>query len=226
MQHHVLLVVDLGYAIYDRAALHTRHLNDAVLAASFNFMRELCGDAFMPTDVYLPHFGPEADTYYRNTFGVRPHFDAEYCAMRFSAQWLTHAIAGADPVKCRHDERALESSGNVEFLQEIIGLVRILLLHGKSTGDDLALMLSMHRRTLNRRLRARGTTYQEVLDYVRFTVAAQLLRDSHISLDEVAATLGYASVTPFMRTFHRWSGTTPGRWRREQRGAPVGQVFQ
>ena len=31
---------------------------------------------------------------------------------------------------------------------------------------------------------------------------------------DVAATLGYAGVSPFMRTFRRWAGTTPGQWRR------------
>ena len=28
-----------------------------------------------------------------------------------------------------------------------------------------------------------------------------------------AAALGYASVSPFMRSFRRWTGTTPGKWR-------------
>ena len=30
--------------------------------------------------------------------------------------------------------------------------------------------------------------------------------------DDIAATLGYAAVTPFRRTFRRWSGTTPVQW--------------
>jgi AraC-like DNA-binding protein len=76
-------------------------------------------------------------------------------------------------------------------------------------------MLAMHRRTLNRRLKAEGTTFQQVLDNVRFTVARQLLSGSDVPLDDVAATLGYAGVNPFMRTFRRWTGTTPGRWRHE-----------
>jgi AraC-like DNA-binding protein len=50
---------------------------------------------------------------------------------------------------------------------------------------------------------------------VRYSVACELLSVPEISLDDVAATLGYAGVSPFMRTFHRWAGTTPGRWRRE-----------
>ena len=71
----------------------------------------------------------------------------------------------------------------------------------------------MHRRTLNRRLKAQGTTFQIVLDQLRFEVACQLLSGSEISLDEVAAVLGYAGVSPFMRSFRRWADMTPGHWR-------------
>jgi AraC-like DNA-binding protein len=72
----------------------------------------------------------------------------------------------------------------------------------------------MHRRTLNRRLMRLGTTFQDALDDVRLDVSTQLLADHHISVDDIAAALGYASVSPFMRSFRRWTGTTPGQWRR------------
>ena len=58
-----------------------------------------------------------------------------------------------------------------------------------------------------------------MLDQVRFQMARELLA-SDIALDDIAAKLGYSAVTPFMRTFRRWSGTTPGRWRRALRGEP------
>jgi AraC-like DNA-binding protein len=72
----------------------------------------------------------------------------------------------------------------------------------------------MHRRTLNRRLHDEGTTFQAVLDDVRFELARQLISSSHIALDDVAASLGYAGASPFTRRFTRWSGMTPGDWRR------------
>jgi AraC-like DNA-binding protein len=75
-------------------------------------------------------------------------------------------------------------------------------------------MLELHRRTLNRRLKAQGTTFQAVLDGVRAEVACQLLEGTSTSLDDVASTLCYASVSPFMRAFRRWTGVTPGQWRR------------
>ena len=87
------------------------------------------------------------------------------------------------------------------------------MLDGRCSGDDVARVLSMHRRTLNRRLQALGLTFQDMLDTVRLDLARQLLSESNIALDEVAAVLGYSGISPFMRTFRRWTGTTPNRWR-------------
>jgi AraC-like DNA-binding protein len=99
-------------------------------------------------------------------------------------------------------------------MQQVYRGLRRLMLENRHSGDDLAQLLAMHRRTLNRRLKAEGITFQRVLDEVRFEIARDLLANSNVHLDDVAATLGYAAVTPFMRTFRRWSGTTPGQWRR------------
>ena len=62
--------------------------------------------------------------------------------------------------------------------------------------------------------------YQHVTGYPggqKIEIAKDLLSNSNVHLDDIAATLGYAAVTPFMRTFRRWSGTTPGQWRRSVR---------
>jgi AraC-like DNA-binding protein len=36
-------------------------------------------------------------------------------------------------------------------------------------------------------------------------------------MHDVAAALGYAGLAPFMRAFRRWSGTSPGEWRKATR---------
>ena len=208
-------VVDWGYAIYQPGVLGEQ-MYDAALAAAVNFMRELYGPSWLPSEVFLPYAKREDTAHHRSFFKVQPHFNAEYCALRFPVEQLDMPVAAADPRRLRAAVEVLSKSHPEDLLRQVYRTVRRLLLEEQHSGDDVAQLLSIHRRTLNRRLQESGTSFQEILDQVRFQVARELLA-SDITLDDIAATLGYAAVTPFMRTFRRWSGTTPGRWRSETR---------
>jgi AraC-like DNA-binding protein len=94
--------------------------------------------------------------------------------------------------------------------------LRLLLLSGGGSGDYVAQQLSMHRYTPHRRLKAQGTTFQQVLDGVRWEISPQLLGSTKLSLGEVALATGYADTSTFARALHRWSGTTPVKWREGQ----------
>lgn len=207
-------VVDFGYGIYAPGVAGTGQIYDTLMAGACNFMRELCGTGWTPSEVLLPYAKPADAGPHRNHFRAALRFNNEYCALRFPAHWLERPIAAADPARLRRAERQAEAAGRGTLVQQVFRALRILLLHGHNSGNEVAAMLAMHRRTLNRRLKAEGVTFQEILDQVRFEVARELLAESHVPIDDIAATLGYASVSPFVRSFGRWSGTTPGRWRR------------
>jgi len=164
--------------------------------------------------VLLPHLRPADVTPYRAHFHVVPRFDADVAALRFSPSWLLKSIAGADPRLFQAAMRRIERLRRDDLVPRVMRALRLLMLSGHVSGEDTARMLSMHRRTLNRRLKAQGTTFQGVLDRVRLEAARQLLESTRLPLDGIAASLGYASVSPFMRSFRRWTGTTPGQWRR------------
>ncbi len=209
--------VDLGYAPYHAAGAGVAQVCDAALATGMNIMLELCGPTWKPYEVFLPHAKPHDVAQHRAFFKVVPRFDAESSVLRFPARDLERRVPDSDPQAYRRCEQAARGAGAPDFMQQIYRGLRRLMLENRHSGDDLAQMLSMHRRTLNRRLKAEGTTFQRVLDEVRFDIARDLLSNSNAHLDDIAATLGYAAVTPFMRTFRRWSGTTPGQWRRSVR---------
>ena len=207
-------IVDVGYAVYHSGIQAADQMYDHVAAALYNVLREIMGARWCPNEVFLPHSRPRDITLYRNLFKVTPHFDSEFCALRFPAYWLDQPIAGADLQRRRQALARAHGAGPPHLIEQVRRALRTLLLNGKSSGDDLAQMLAMHRRTLNRRLRDCGTTFKQVLDEVRFEIARQLLCYSELTLDDIAATLGYAGVSPFMRSFRRWSDSTPGQWRR------------
>jgi AraC-like DNA-binding protein len=57
----------------------------------------------------------------------------------------------------------------------------------------------------------------EYLARWRMTKAAQLLRESQLSMLEVAERVGYQSEASFNRAFKRWEGVAPGAYRRDHR---------
>jgi len=52
------------------------------------------------------------------------------------------------------------------------------------------------------------------LSEIRFEIARQLLGDTKVPLGQIAAALGYTEAGAFTRAFRRWSGQTPGAWRK------------
>ncbi len=101
-------------------------------------------------------------------------------------------------------------------------VLRTLLHTGGATETRLAHLFAMHRRTVNRRLQAEGTTFRRLVDDVRFDVARYLLESSTLSVTEIAGKLNYADASAFTRAFRRWSRTTPARWRLAH--APFGKA--
>lgn len=89
--------------------------------------------------------------------------------------------------------------------------VRVLIaqeLHRGAPAAVVAAGLGLSERTLRRRLSAAGTSYSELLDEVRATLAAELL-DSQLTVDDVALRLGYAEASSFIHAHRRWTGRTP-----------------
>ena len=73
-----------------------------------------------------------------------------------------------------------------------------------------------------RRIRAlTGHSPREFVIRARIERARGLMAESAMSLEQIAATLGYTDVYFFHRQFKAVAGVTPGRWRRERK-APAG----
>ena len=209
-------IADFCYAVYYPGIESPGQIYDCALATKVNYFRELIGASWAPSEIFFPHAKPTDTMQFRTLFKVLPRFDSELCALRFPAHWLDTPIPGANPQRKRAALLHADRIAKTDLGDQVIRALRTLLVRGSSAGDDVAQMLSMHRRTLNRRLHQRGTTFQQMLDGVRFEVARQYLSYSHLSLEDIAAALGYAGISPFIRTFHRWSGMTPGQWRRDR----------
>jgi AraC-like DNA-binding protein len=87
--------------------------------------------------------------------------------------------------------------------------VEKLLPHGKAQRRTVARALGMSTRTFARRLDVEGTTYEDVVDEFRRSLALQYLKDPGMSLSQIAWLLGYEGSTSFNHAFKRWTGYSP-----------------
>jgi AraC-like DNA-binding protein len=86
---------------------------------------------------------------------------------------------------------------------------------GKPNIDmpDVARALGMSTRSLRRRLNHEEVSFHDLAHEASASVAKQLLRNKHCSIQETAYEMGFAHTTTFHRAFKRWTGTTPKEFR-------------
>ena len=192
------------------------HIGDGALATLYNIMHELCGPDWRPTEAWFAHRIPADVGPFRRFFRVPLRFDAEQYALLFSAGFLKRRLPGIDDALRRLLEKQIESLERRhpdDFPAQVRRVLHTALMTGQSKADQVAALFGMHSRTLNRRLNAFGTTFQQLLDETRFESARQMLEYSAIEVGEISDSLGYAAPGVFSRAFRRWSGTTPAEWR-------------
>lgn len=189
---------------------------DGALAQLYNSMRSLCGPTWLPSEVWLAHSKPQDVRPYRQFFQAPLRFDADQNALVFSRNWMNRRLPGADAELRRLVQKeidALDADYGEEFPQQVRSVLRAALLTGHGSAEQVAALFSMHSRTLSRRLRTFGTSFQELVDETRFEIASHMLQHTAVDVTDIAASLDYADTSAFTRAFRRWSGTTPGRWR-------------
>lgn len=96
-----------------------------------------------------------------------------------------------------------------EFQRAVERQIEPLLATGSVRIEEVARALGYSRQTLYRRLKAEGTTFEQVLDDLRRRLALRLVRDEGLPVKEAAWRLGFSDPAAFSRAFKRWTGSSP-----------------
>jgi AraC-like DNA-binding protein len=118
----------------------------------------------------------------------------------------------------RRGGEPLPGDGFGPLTEDLRRVLRTELLRDTCSAATVARFFSMHRRTLNRRLNAEGFGFRQVANEVRFEIACELLENTAMALNQIAAALRYSEMSAFTRAFRRWSGLTPSAWRASHPG--------
>ena len=79
--------------------------------------------------------------------------------------------------------------------------------------DATAQLFHLTPRTLHRRLLQEGTSFKEILEEVRHMLALEHIKTGHLTVQEIAYTLGYTDIANFRRAFKRWERVAPSAYR-------------
>lgn len=78
----------------------------------------------------------------------------------------------------------------------------------------MASWFNMTSRTFHRRLVAEGTSYRQILEEVKQSLAVSYLSNSQLTIKDISYFLGYEADRNFRRAFRRWYAVSPSSFRK------------
>jgi len=100
------------------------------------------------------------------------------------------------------------------LVQSVLRKIEERIARGDTDADGVAEALAMSRRTLQRHLTAEGRSLRQLVAQVRRRMAEELLARPELTVEDVALTLGYSTLSAFNRAFKEWSALTPAAYRK------------
>lgn len=204
-----------------RANATGRHLQEYSSAAVLRTFMALGGTR--PTRAWFSHSRPPNVDHERLSaalFTSEISYDEPTNGFSFPRALLDAPVQGGDPALYAFlEEHAVEALASRprsdDLIDKLRHLIREALKQGEPNVERLATRLNMSGRTLQRRLSDLKTSFQEVLDVVRFDLARAYLKDVRLDVSQVAYLLGYSELRAFDRAFRRWADKSPSEWRSE-----------
>jgi AraC-like DNA-binding protein len=174
-----------------------------VVASICTALRTMSGRKNALTKVAFAHNRNTDVREFERFFGCPVEFGAPTTVFQISADALRLPLVTTDPKLLRVlrpycDAAANERNAKPGTLRAAVEAeAEKLLPHGKAKAEKVAQALALSLRTLARRLADEGTTYGDVVDQLRKSLATQYLNDPGMSLGQIAWLLGYEGSTSF-----------------------------
>lgn len=205
------------YAIAEQGMTSTRQLQLGAMVIGYNVLRDIFGGAWLPTVITIASRPPVNPRPVQKFFRAPLRFDSDESAVVFETRWLDQRLPPVDPL-VREQVEGEAQARRAEILSDLPATLRRILrkqlIIGDCSMEQIAAMLRIHRRTLDRRLQEQGVQYGELLESVKHDIARQLLRDTDLQVQQVAEALHFSSAANFATAFRRWSAMTPSEYRR------------
>jgi AraC-like DNA-binding protein len=195
---------------------------DFRLATALSAARQLTGVDLVPLQISVSYAQPSSIFEHRRFFRCPIRFARPATRVLFHERELALPIARSDEVVAgylsAYAEQMLRSLVDGTSVRERVrAALWASLSDGRPDLAQIASVVGMSARTLQRRLAEEGTSLQGELDVIRRGMALAALRSDDAPVQDIAFLLGYTETSTFHRAFRRWTGTTPDQYRRRLR---------
>lgn len=201
---------------------YNRFVVDSVLAGWISHLGALARQPLKAERVEIEYPAPPWAERYEAFFGCPVEFGAPTNQLRLSQASL--ALANAEHCPSTWNQmlelcnRELEQLTRTRSWRERVSRLLGPMLNGREPDlEEIAARLKLPTWTLRRKLAEEGTQFRSILNDTRRDLAMVYIRETDLAFGEIAYLLGFASAEAFQRAFKRWSGQTPGEFRRAQR---------
>jgi AraC-like DNA-binding protein len=189
---------------------------ELAVGVMFKILQELIGVNWKPLKITFAHALPQKITGHLNFFECPVHFGESANAIVCKTQDLdvlkNSQKLGLDAYARRYLRHAisLDSQSPASTVKQ---LIEVLLPSGKCSSSQIAELLGVDRRTMQRYLLTEGKTYSDLLNEVRkeFAIGNMLRNDK--SLVEITKLLGFSGQSAFGHWFKQAFGKSTGQWR-------------
>lgn len=199
---------------------YNRFVVDSVLASWHSHMQQITHRPVQLERVQIEYPAPPHAAAIEAAFSCPVEFSAP--ANRILCQPAT--LAMTNPQHYPHSWHELQALcvqqlGRIQacssLSEQVVRLLGPQLRHGEPELSAIASQLQLPVWTLQRRLENEGSSYRQLLQETRHALATSYLRDTRLSIAEIAWQLGFSSSEAFQRAFKRWQAQTPGQFRRQ-----------
>ncbi len=182
-----------------------------------NFCEEVLQHPFPSKVIRFPYPEPEYSELYKQVFHCEIEFDSDCLEWQFDAKSVYEPLPAANPGTLQLclkscDELLAKVSGSPS-LKDKIAQIFVERPGSYPSIEALSAELGMSSRTLSRHLKSEGSSYQQILDQVRFHLARHYLASTQISIEEISERVGFSDSANFRHAFRKWSGCSPRQYR-------------
>lgn len=175
---------------------------------------------YQPLSVHFAYAKPGAQAEYQRIFQCPLRFSMPRTAFYLRKEQVTDAVVSSDYQLLRMLVNYAEQKLNaMEEEKGFANTIRQAIIHLAQpqfpTIQQTAANLNLSVRTLQRRLKVEGFTYQDLTDELKRQFAVDYLQNRRLSVKEIALSLDFAEASSFIRTFNRWYGTSPQLYREQ-----------